>query len=103
MQPNRRACLSPVSQPDELTTDLQRRDALLWNFTALGEAAAQLEQEPRGRFPEIPLSQPARLRNRVIQGYWSIDLAILHTTSTDQLPAFIAQLRGALDALAADD
>ena len=69
----------------------------------LGEAAAQLQQETRERFPEIPWSQPARLRNRVIHGYWSIDLGILHTTATDQLPDFIAQLRGTLDTLAADD
>ena len=45
----------------------------------------------------------ARLRNRVIHGYWSIDLGILHTTATDQLPDFIAQLRDALDTLTADD
>lgn len=28
-----------------LETDRQRRDALLWNFTVLGEAAAQLDAE----------------------------------------------------------
>ena len=88
---------------DEMSTDRQRRDALLWNFTVLGEAAAQLGQETKERFPEIPWSQPARLRNRVTHGYWSIDLGILHTTATDQLPAFIAQLRDALDTLAAED
>ena len=27
-----------------LNADRQRRDALLWNFTVLGEAAAQLDQ-----------------------------------------------------------
>lgn len=88
---------------DELNADRQRRDALLWNFTVLGEAAAQLDQKTKERFPEIPWSQPARLRNRVIYGYWSIDLGILHTTATDQLPAFIAQLRDAMDALAGED
>ena len=41
-------------QLSELNTDRQRRDALLWNFTVLGEAAGQLEQETRDRFPEIP-------------------------------------------------
>ena len=29
----------------QLETDRQRRDALLWNFTVLGEAAAQLSAE----------------------------------------------------------
>ncbi|MEX0650588.1 MAG: HepT-like ribonuclease domain-containing protein [Actinomycetota bacterium] len=81
---------------DALTADRQRREALLWNFTVLGEAAAQLDTEVKERFPEIPWAQPARLRNRVIHGYWSIDLEILHTTATDLLPGFVEQLREAL-------
>ena len=54
------------------------------------------------RFPEIPWAQPARLRNRVIHGYWSIDLQILHTTATDLLPQFCEQLQAALEALEAE-
>ena len=46
---------------DTLTSDRQRRDALLWNFTVLGEAAAQLDAGVKERFPEIPWAQPARL------------------------------------------
>jgi uncharacterized protein with HEPN domain len=86
-----------------LEADRQRRDALLWNFTVLGEAAAQLDDGVKGRFPSIEWSRPAQLRNRVIHGYWSIDMEILHTTATDLLPGFVAQLRAALDELEADD
>jgi uncharacterized protein with HEPN domain len=35
----------------QLDTDRQRRDALLWNFTVLGEAAGQLSAEVKDRFP----------------------------------------------------
>jgi uncharacterized protein with HEPN domain len=52
---------------------------------------------------EIPWAQPARLRNRVVHGYWSIDLEILHTTATDLLPAFVNQLRAVLIVLEAED
>jgi len=31
--------------------------------------------------------QPSRLRHGIVHGYWSIDLEVLHTTATDQLPA----------------
>lgn len=54
---------------EALDQDRQRRDALLWNFTVLGEAAAQLDADIKERFPEIPWSQPTRLRNRIIHGY----------------------------------
>ena len=48
----------------DLESDRQRRDALLWNFTVLGEAAAQLADDIKTRFAEITWAQPARLRNR---------------------------------------
>jgi uncharacterized protein with HEPN domain len=81
---------------DGLVADRQRRDALLWNFTVLGEAAAQLDETVKGRFPEVRWAQPARLRNRIVHGYWSIDLEVLHTTATDLLPAFVEGLRSVL-------
>ena len=68
----------------------------------LGEAAAQLSAEVKTRFPDVPWQQPARLRNRIVHGYWSIDLEILHTTATDQLPAFAAELRIVLETLNAE-
>jgi len=34
--------------------------------------------------------QPTRLRNRVVHGYWSIDIEILHTTANEQPPKFSA-------------
>ena len=86
-----------------LKADRQRRDALLWNFTVLGEAAAQLDDKVKTRFPEVPWARPARLRNRIIHGYWSIDLEILHTTATDLLPQFLEQLRDVLQALEAEE
>lgn len=65
----------------------------------LGEAASQLSGELKNRFPAISWQQPMRLRNRIVHGYWSIDMEILHTTATDQLPAFAAELRTVLDTM----
>lgn len=77
----------------QLEADRQRRDALLWNFAVLGEAAGQLSAEVKEKFPDIPWQQPIRLRNRIVHGYWSVDLEVLHTTAIEQLPAFTASLR----------
>jgi uncharacterized protein with HEPN domain len=63
---------------NQLETDRQRRDALLWNFTVLGEAAGQVSEEVKAQFSDITWQQPQRLRNRIVHGYWSIDLAVLH-------------------------
>ncbi|MCK9904769.1 MULTISPECIES: HepT-like ribonuclease domain-containing protein [Parafrankia] len=82
-----------------LEADRQRRDALLWNFTVLGEAASQLSGEITRRFPDIAWKQPVRLRNRIVHGYWSVDLEILHTAAREQLPQFAADLRRVLAAV----
>jgi uncharacterized protein with HEPN domain len=55
--------------------------------------------EVKARFPDIGWQQPQWLRNRIVHGYWSIDLAVLHTTATTQLPAFAASLRQVLSTL----
>ncbi len=34
--------------------------------------------------------------SQIVHGYWSIDLEVLHTTATEQLPAFTAGLRRVL-------
>ncbi len=80
----------------QLEADRQRRDALLWNFTVLGEAAGQISAQVKDKFPDMPWQQPIRLRNRIVHGYWSIDLEVLHTTAIEQLPAFTANLRTVL-------
>jgi uncharacterized protein with HEPN domain len=84
---------------DSLTSDRQRRDALLWTFTVLGEAAAQLPDELKADYPEIPCQQPPRLRKRIVHGYWSIDLDILITTAAERLPSMVEQLRNAHEEL----
>ncbi|MBW0116872.1 HepT-like ribonuclease domain-containing protein [Pseudonocardia abyssalis] len=83
----------------DIDADRRRRDALLWNFTVLGEAATLVSDETGARFPEIPRRSPARLRNRIVHGYWSVDIGVLHTTATDQLGASVQMLRRAATAL----
>ena len=74
---------------DELAGDRQRRDALLWNFTVLGEAAGQLSDDIKTRFPEVSWQQPVRLRNRIVHGYWSVDME-----SCTRRPAPAARIPG---------
>ncbi|MFY9774655.1 MAG: HepT-like ribonuclease domain-containing protein [Trebonia sp.] len=83
-----------------MEADRQRCDALLWNFAVLGEAAGQLSAEVKEKSPDISWQQPIRLRNRIVHGYWSVDLEVLHTTAIEQLPAFTASLRRVLSSIA---
>ncbi len=72
-------------------------------FHSARQAAAGLSGDTRAGFRDVQWQQPACLRNRVVHGYWSIDVEILHTTATEQLPQFISDLRAVLAVLAAED
>ena len=81
----------------DLEQDETRRDAILWNFTVLGEAAGQISDEVREHHPGVAWQNAIGLRNRIVHGYWSIDLEILHTTATEVLPGFVAALRSVVE------
>lgn len=85
-----------------LERDRLLAEALLWNFTVLGEAASQIDAGFKESFSDVEWSRPARLRNRIVHGYWSVDLTVLHKTAVDDLPRFIDRLRSVLDAIGAD-
>ena len=89
---------------EQVEADELRRSALLWHFTVLGEAASQVPVKTKGAHPQIAWSAATRLRNRIVHGYWDIDVETLVATAIDDLPRMIAQLEDALSALlAAED
>lgn len=71
---------------------------MLWNFTVLGEAAGQLSDELRAAHGGVEWERPVQLRNRIVHGYWSIDLEILVSTTRNDLPAFTRAVRQVLQA-----
>jgi uncharacterized protein with HEPN domain len=86
----------------EIVADRMRRDSLMWNFTVLGEAAGLVSEATKARFPDVPWRNPVRLRNRIVHGYWSVDVDVLYTTATEQLSEFVAMIRKVVTALDPD-
>jgi uncharacterized protein with HEPN domain len=84
---------------DLVEADLMRRSALLWHFTVLGETASQVPSELRDSHPEIAWRAATRLRNRIVHGYWDIDVETLVTTAVEDLPQMIVQLEGTIATL----
>ena len=78
---------------EDLDTSPDARDALLWNLTVMGEAVNQLPEDLRAQHLQVPWSQPVRLRNRIVHGYWSVDLDVIHAVAVRDLPAFVEQIR----------
>jgi len=77
----------------DLDTDRQLNLALVRLMEVIGEAAARVPEEFRGRYRQLPWRQAAGMRNRLIHAYDVVDFDILWTILTEDLPPLIAQLQ----------
>lgn len=62
----------------------------------LGEAASRVSAETRARHPNIPWRQVIGMRHRVVHDYLAVDLEMVWTVVTKDLPALIGALERAV-------
>jgi len=74
---------------DDLDTDEILRFALIHLLELVGEAATGLSTELREQEPEVPWAKVIALRNRLIHGYFDVDLDIVWDTIQTRLPSLI--------------
>lgn len=80
----------------DLDTDELLALAIVRLFEILGEAAANVTPETRIKYPQIPWQDIADTRNRVIHGYFDIELDIIWYTVDGNIPPLIAELEAVL-------
>ncbi len=66
--------------------------SLVKSVEILGEAATKVGGDTRGIYPNIPWQVIVAMRNRLIHGYFDINLDVVWATITDDLPPLIAEL-----------
>lgn len=66
--------------------------ALLKCIEIIGEAAARISPEGRTAYPQIAWPQIIAMRNRLVHGYFDIDLNRVWDTVIADLPPLIAEL-----------
>jgi uncharacterized protein with HEPN domain len=81
----------------DLTSDSMLAMALTRCLEVLGEAASKLNEEARLRFPGIPFAKMISMRNRLIHAYFDVDLDIVWTTVSEDLPSLLPALESVLD------
>jgi uncharacterized protein with HEPN domain len=80
----------------DLDRDRQLVLALVKDVEIVGEAASRVSPETRMEWPDVPWQDIVAMRHRLIHGYFDIDLDIVWSTVTDDLPPLAAQLERAL-------
>lgn len=76
-------------QRSELDDDELLRLALIKLVEIVGEAAKQVSEPTRQAYASVPWSAAARMRDRLIHHYFDVNLDILWTTITVDLPALL--------------
>lgn len=82
-------------------SDLDDDELLRLGLTKLveivGEAAKQVGEDTRNEHPEVPWSDAARMRDRLIHHYFDINLDILWKTVDEEVPDLLRRLDEILD------
>lgn len=85
------------SRREDLDQDRKLVHSLVRLFEIIGEAATQVSEELREAVQEIPWSVVIGMRNRLIHAYFSINLDVVWSTSKDDIPTLITELKKLLN------
>ncbi len=80
----------------DLDTDEMMAMATIHSIEIIGEAVRTTSDELRQKYPEIPWEQISGTRNRLAHGYIDVDLDIIWSIVTRDLPLLIKKLERAL-------
>ena len=84
---------------DSFVADEKTVDAVLRNFEVIGEAAKKVPTNVRDEYDEIPWDEMAGMRDKLIHGYATVDLEIVWTTVSEDVPLIVSQLKRIRDHL----
>lgn len=76
----------------EFLQDDKTQSAIVRKLEIIGEAVKKLPPPVRKRYPAIPWSSMARMRDRLAHGYWVVDGEIVWQVVKEELPALKPQI-----------
>jgi len=76
----------------DLDTDRKLNLSLVRLLEIIGEAARGISEEFRQNHPDLPWNKMVGMRDRLIHGYFDVNLDVVWETITEDLPNLVAQL-----------
>jgi len=96
-----RIAVRVVRGRERFDADEDAQLAMVRLIEIVGEACASVSAGTRSRHPAVPWRAAADLRNRVIHGYFDIDLDLVWVAAATEMPALAGPVRAALHELSA--
>jgi uncharacterized protein with HEPN domain len=81
---------------EQFQEDFKTQDAVLRNLEVLGEAAKNIPDDFRDKHPDLPWTDMARTRDRLIHHYFGVNLDVVWGIAELELPDVIANLEAIL-------
>ncbi|HUI64473.1 MAG TPA: DUF86 domain-containing protein [Bacteroidota bacterium] len=77
-------------------------DAVVRNLEVIGEAAPRIPETFKAHHPEVPWRRVVGLRNRIVHEYFGVDLGIVWSVVTEDLPPLKSEILGIIESLKKD-
>ena|SRR3989344_3212671 len=74
----------------------KEQDAVVRRFEIIGEAVKNIPDDFKNKYPEVPWSKAAGMRNMLIHEYFTVDIPAVWDTIQDNLPTLKTQLKNIL-------
>jgi uncharacterized protein with HEPN domain len=71
---------------EEFLKNVEKQYAVLRGLEIIGESTKNLSRELRAKHREVPWKEIAGMRDKLIHGYFAVDLELVWVTITNQLP-----------------
>lgn len=70
--------------------------SIVKDIEIIGEAASKISPPTKERFNDIPWKDIVGMRNRLIHGYFDVDIRVIKQTVDNDIPQLLAQLKDIL-------
>ena len=89
--------LAGVSE-EAFLASAEKQSAITWKLVVIGESVANLAEEFKSRYPDVPWAQIKAARNILVHEYFRLDVQEVWRMATSDLPALKQRLQAILDA-----